>query len=230
MAQAAPWRTKINTEVTQAASGRGSRPPAGRRKPGRPPRGPRVSGDARESVRSTGAKISVMHGVPVPGGARFAGDPADLAQVTDRGAVAQNRGEVDEVDRGPGPARRSQERVAVERAEPAQHRAGVLGQPAGLGLGPRVQVGRVGLRVGGLAPVTWPARQLRPHGVGHRVLPGQPGRPHIGPDLVVIPPDLRGIQIRVTVLPVRRRGSVSMPSQPWLPPPTPDTHKTSIPG
>ena len=51
MAQSAPSRTKINTEVTQPASGRGSRPPAGPRKPGRPPKGPRVSGEARESVR-----------------------------------------------------------------------------------------------------------------------------------------------------------------------------------
>jgi hypothetical protein len=51
MAQAAPLRTKTNTEVTQPGCGRRSRPPAGLPKTGRPPRGPRVSGDARESVR-----------------------------------------------------------------------------------------------------------------------------------------------------------------------------------
>ena len=51
MAQAAAARTKINTKVTQPAPGQPSRRPAGRPKPGRPPKGPRVSGDARESVR-----------------------------------------------------------------------------------------------------------------------------------------------------------------------------------
>ena len=51
MAQSAPARTKINTKVTQPAPGRSSRRPAGRPGPGRPPRGPRVSGDARDSVR-----------------------------------------------------------------------------------------------------------------------------------------------------------------------------------
>jgi hypothetical protein len=51
MAQSAPARTKINTKVTQPAPGRSSRRPAGRPGPGRPPEGPRVSGDARESVR-----------------------------------------------------------------------------------------------------------------------------------------------------------------------------------
>ena len=54
MAQSALARTKINTEVTQVArSSPGSRVPARSRKSGRPPRGPRVSGDARDSVRST---------------------------------------------------------------------------------------------------------------------------------------------------------------------------------
>ena len=51
MAHAALARTKINTEVTQAARSRGPRPPAGPGKAGRPPRGPRVSGEARESAR-----------------------------------------------------------------------------------------------------------------------------------------------------------------------------------
>jgi hypothetical protein len=51
MAQSAPAQAKINTKVTQPAPGRSSRRPAGRPGPGRPPRGPRVSGDARESVR-----------------------------------------------------------------------------------------------------------------------------------------------------------------------------------
>jgi integrase len=50
MAPSASARTKINTKVTQAARGRGSRPPAGPRAAGRPPKGRRVSGDARESV------------------------------------------------------------------------------------------------------------------------------------------------------------------------------------
>jgi hypothetical protein len=51
MAQKALTRAKINTKVTQPPSGQRSRPPAGPRKPGRPHNGPRVSGDARESVR-----------------------------------------------------------------------------------------------------------------------------------------------------------------------------------
>ena len=51
MAQSAPARTKINTKVTQPAPGRSSRRLAARSGPGRPPRGPRVSGEARESVR-----------------------------------------------------------------------------------------------------------------------------------------------------------------------------------
>jgi hypothetical protein len=57
MAQAAAARTKINTKVTQPAPGRSSRRPAGRPGPGRPPRGPRVSGDARESVRQPGRPV-----------------------------------------------------------------------------------------------------------------------------------------------------------------------------
>jgi hypothetical protein len=51
MAQSALARTKINTKVTQPAPGQPSRRPAGRPKPGRPPKGSRVSGDTRESVR-----------------------------------------------------------------------------------------------------------------------------------------------------------------------------------
>jgi integrase len=52
MAQAAAARTKINTKVTQAASGRRfSRRPSGPRTASRLPEGPRVSGDARESIR-----------------------------------------------------------------------------------------------------------------------------------------------------------------------------------
>jgi hypothetical protein len=57
MAQSAPARTKINTKVTQPARGRASRPPAGRRKAGRPAKGPRVSGDARESVRQSARPV-----------------------------------------------------------------------------------------------------------------------------------------------------------------------------
>ena len=51
MAHAALARAKINTEVIQPARGRGTRPAAGPRKAGRPPGGPRVSGEARESAR-----------------------------------------------------------------------------------------------------------------------------------------------------------------------------------
>ena len=57
MAQSAPARTKINTKVTQPAPGRPSRRPAGRSGPGRPPRGPRLSGDARESVRQSARPV-----------------------------------------------------------------------------------------------------------------------------------------------------------------------------
>ena len=57
MAQAAPARTKINTNVTQPAPGRSSRRPAGRPGPGRPPRGPRVSGEARDSVRQSARPV-----------------------------------------------------------------------------------------------------------------------------------------------------------------------------
>ena len=48
MAHAALARTKINTEVTQPGANKGSRPPAGPRKAAR---GPRLSGEARESAR-----------------------------------------------------------------------------------------------------------------------------------------------------------------------------------
>ena len=57
MAQSAPARTKINTKVTQPAPGRSSRRPAGRPGPGRPPKGPRVSGDARDSVRQSARPV-----------------------------------------------------------------------------------------------------------------------------------------------------------------------------
>ena len=57
MAQSAPARTKINTKVTQPAPGQSSRRPAGRPGPGRPPRGPRVSGEARESVRQSARPV-----------------------------------------------------------------------------------------------------------------------------------------------------------------------------
>ena len=57
MAQSAPARTKMNTKVTQPAPGRSSRRPAGRPGPGRPPRGPRVSGEARDSVRQSARPV-----------------------------------------------------------------------------------------------------------------------------------------------------------------------------
>src|SRR5262245_14907459 len=57
MAQAALARTKINTQVTRPAPGRGSRPSAGPRKLSRSAKGPRVSGDVRESVRQHGRRV-----------------------------------------------------------------------------------------------------------------------------------------------------------------------------
>jgi hypothetical protein len=58
MPQAAPARTKINTTVTQPASGRGfSRRHSGPRTAARPPKGARVSGDARESVRDASRPV-----------------------------------------------------------------------------------------------------------------------------------------------------------------------------
>ena len=57
MAQSAPAQTKINTKVTQPAPGRSSRRPAGRPGPGRPPKGPRVSGEARNSVRQSARPV-----------------------------------------------------------------------------------------------------------------------------------------------------------------------------
>ena len=60
MAQSAPARTKINTKVTQPSPGRSSRRPAGRPGPGRPPRGPRVSGEARDSIRQSARPVIEM--------------------------------------------------------------------------------------------------------------------------------------------------------------------------
>ena len=60
MAQPAPARTKINTKVTQPAPGKPSRRPAGRPGPGRPPKSPRVSGDARDSVRQPARPVIEM--------------------------------------------------------------------------------------------------------------------------------------------------------------------------
>ena len=50
MSQATVTRAKITTEITQHAAS-ASRPSAVSRKSGRPPKGPRVTGEARESVR-----------------------------------------------------------------------------------------------------------------------------------------------------------------------------------
>jgi hypothetical protein len=57
MAQSATARTKINTKVTQPAPGRSSRHLAGRPRPGGPPRGLRVSGEARDSVRQSARPV-----------------------------------------------------------------------------------------------------------------------------------------------------------------------------
>ena len=60
MAQSAPAGTKINTKVTQPSPGRSSRRPAGRPGPARPARGPRVSGEARDSVRQSARPVIEM--------------------------------------------------------------------------------------------------------------------------------------------------------------------------
>jgi integrase len=60
MAQAAAARTKINTKVTQPAPGQPTRRPARSAKPGRAAKGPRVSGDARESVRQPDRPVIEM--------------------------------------------------------------------------------------------------------------------------------------------------------------------------
>jgi len=62
MAQSAPAQTKINTKATQPARGRAARPPAGRRKAGQPAKEPRVSGDARESVREPARVVIEVEG------------------------------------------------------------------------------------------------------------------------------------------------------------------------
>lgn len=61
MAQAAAAQIKINTKVKQLAPGPGSSwRPSGPRMADRPPKGPRVSGDARESVRDAGRPVIEM--------------------------------------------------------------------------------------------------------------------------------------------------------------------------
>jgi hypothetical protein len=67
MAQAAPSRTKINTNPTQAASGQASRRPASQGNARRPARGQaHVAGDARRSTRDPGrAVIEVDGGITV---------------------------------------------------------------------------------------------------------------------------------------------------------------------
>jgi hypothetical protein len=65
MAQATAARTKINTEVTQPARGRWARPSAGRPRAGRSPKGPRVGGDARESVRPARPVVELEFGILV---------------------------------------------------------------------------------------------------------------------------------------------------------------------
>ena len=66
MLQAAAAGSASNTELTQLASGRASRPPAGLRKTGRSPKGLRVSGEERESVRQADRPVIEMeHGITV---------------------------------------------------------------------------------------------------------------------------------------------------------------------
>jgi hypothetical protein len=66
MLQAAAAGSASNTELTQPASGRASRPPARPLRTGRSPKGPRVTGEARESVRQTDRPvIETEHGITV---------------------------------------------------------------------------------------------------------------------------------------------------------------------
>jgi len=63
MAHIAPARPKINTEVTQAASGQASRRAVGRGKSRQSARGPaRVAGDARRSARDPGRPVLELDG------------------------------------------------------------------------------------------------------------------------------------------------------------------------
>jgi len=63
MAHIAPARPKVNTEVTQAASGQASRRSAGRGKSRQSERGPaRVAGDARRSGRHPGRPVLELDG------------------------------------------------------------------------------------------------------------------------------------------------------------------------
>ena len=66
MLQAAAAGSASNTELTQLASGRASRPPARQRKTGRSPKGTRVTGEERESVRQPDRPVIEMeHGITV---------------------------------------------------------------------------------------------------------------------------------------------------------------------
>ena len=66
MLQAAAAGSASNTELTQPASGRAARPPARPLKTGRSPKGPRVTGEARESVRQADRPVIEMeHGITV---------------------------------------------------------------------------------------------------------------------------------------------------------------------
>ena len=66
MLQEAAAGPRSNTELTQPSSGRAARPPARPRKTGRSPKGPRVTGEERESVRQADRPVIEMeHGITV---------------------------------------------------------------------------------------------------------------------------------------------------------------------
>jgi hypothetical protein len=170
MAHAALARAKINTEVTQPSSGRVSRSPAGRRSAGRPPKGPRVSGEARDSVRQPAARVvvEVGWGILVPAGGRggaVAGDvhrerAAQVPPGRDRGEARCKLEKVTErLSAGTGNA----ERTGAELIAHTWTRADCRRTGSGRASTPTPS--------GGCAKVRRPGHQ-------HGHLPGHHGRPH----------------------------------------------------
>ena len=144
-----------------------------------------------------------MDDVATCGSAGFAHDPTDLGQRANGDALAQDRGEIGDVDRGLRPVSRPQQAVPVEGAEPARHSGAVLVQSAGVGVGFRVEVRGVGLRIRGLTTLAGQPGHLSPHTCRHRMLTGQTSGTQIRPDLLVVPRDLPCAQIGVTTFPIR---------------------------
>ena len=108
MAQSAPARTKINTKVTQPSPGRPSRRPAGRPGPGRPPKGSRVSGDARGSVRQPARPVieldfGILVYPPEADGEPWRGGVADRVELGGDAAAREDRVPGDLPGSGVGP-------------------------------------------------------------------------------------------------------------------------------